>query len=237
VPLCSSYPIEYAPSAAIWLAARTQPTQSAPAKNEIAGDRRTAAGNHPADGEVLLVGPPHGHLPGAEHEIELLRCVFPRATVLSGDQCKIDEVVARLPGASLVHFATHCRFRPDRPELSGLDLGDGWLRVPDLTGLKLRAELVTLSACATGPGQVRAGDEVIGLMRGFLSAGSARVLATLWPVSDEHTQAFMARFYGELGRAPANVALQRTMQTMLADTSDPYVWAPFVLYARQGEGG
>lgn len=234
-PLSAQYPIEYAPSAAVWHGPWStldseRAIEEAPAEGENDGAL-------PAGAEVVLVGPPEGRLAGADREIELLRARFPGARVLAGKTSTVAGVLAELSSAHLIHFATHCQFRPDRPELSGLELTDGWLRVADLAGLKLQARLVTLSACATGPGQVRAGDEVIGLLRGFLSAGASKVLASLWPVSDEETLAFMGRFYSWLDRVPAATALQRTMEEIRAGDSHPYTWAPFVLYARRhGEG-
>ncbi len=223
--LCTLYPIEYAPSAAIWHSTASPPPSSL-----------DQAPSPPNGRAVLLVGPPDGSLPVAEREIDLLRSCFPGAEVLVGKTSTLDQVLARLPHARRIHFATHCRFRPDRPELSGLELGDGWLRVTDLAGLKLRAELVTLSACATGPGQVRAGDEVMGLMRGFLTAGVGKVLASLWPVSDDETLAFMSRFYTALDRMPPTAALRRTMEELRDNNAHPFVWAPFVLYARRVGG-
>ena len=71
-------------------------------------------------------------------------------------------------------------FGPDNPMYSSLHLADGWVTVRDVTETKIDAELVTLSACETGLSKIHAGDEILGLARGFLSAGAKRLVLSLW---------------------------------------------------------
>jgi CHAT domain-containing protein len=89
---------------------------------------------------------------------------------------------------------------------------------------------VTLSACETGMSGITAGDEVIGLTRGLLSAGCSAVVASLWTVSDESTARLMERFYASLrdGAAPA-VALREAMLEIRQQYDHPYFWAPFLV--------
>jgi CHAT domain-containing protein/tetratricopeptide (TPR) repeat protein len=145
-----------------------------------------------------------------------------------------------------VHFATHALVDPLRPELSGVALSSvnrqgveqkGFLRLYDIYNLKLPAELVVLSGCRTGLGRELRGEGLIGLTRGFMYAGAARVLVSLWDIHDEATAEFMSRFYkAMLGReqmTPA-AALRAAQASMAKDPrwSSPYYWAAFVL---QGE--
>ena len=81
---------------------------------------------------------------------------------------------------------------------------DGTLTVGELYSMRLNADLVTLSACETGLGKIANGDDVVGLTRGFLYAGSRSIVASLWKVDDEATAYLMTRFYGALRRARAS---------------------------------
>jgi CHAT domain-containing protein len=90
-----------------------------------------------------------------------------------------------------------------------------------------------LSACSTGLGKSITGEGMIGLVRGFMYAGSRRVLATLWKVDDEATSELMIRFYRQMfqKRLPASAAL-RAAQLELRSMPRwhlPVYWAAFVL--------
>lgn len=141
----------------------------------------------------------------------------------------------------ILHFATHGILRTDHPELSSLVLSrfdpqgnprNGYLRVPDLTGLRLRADLVVLSACETAFGQRATGAERIGLPEAFLAAGARRVLASLWHVEEESTAALMEHFYQHLiDGLPAPKALREAQLAIRAQPRwrAPRYWAGFVL--------
>ena len=129
------------------------------------------------------------------------------------------------------------------PLLSALELepdaeNDGRLEVHEILQLKLKAQLVTLSACETALGSgyftdVPAGDEFVGLTRAFLSAGARSVVASLWQVDDRSTMKLMERFYrerasGDGDSASALAKAQREMSKTGGQYSHPYYWAPFV---------
>jgi CHAT domain-containing protein len=113
---------------------------------------------------------------------------------------------------------------------------DGFLRLYDIYNLKLRAELVVLSACQTALGKDIRGEGLVGLTRGFMYAGAPRVVASLWQIDDRASAEFMQRFYEGIlrqGLRPA-AALQAAQISMSRDRrwSSPYYWAAFTL---QGE--
>jgi CHAT domain-containing protein len=132
-----------------------------------------------------------------------------------------------------VHLACHGQFRPDNPHFSAVRLADGWLTVRDAYSLDLHCELVTLSACESGMSSVTPGDELLGLARGFLSAGAPALLVSLWTADDAATAALMQRFYARLvaGASPAT-ALRVAQCEALRTTPHPYFWAPFILIGR-----
>lgn len=145
----------------------------------------------------------------------------------------------------ILHFSTHGLLDSRRPELSGLVLSlvdekgaaqEGFLRLHEIYNLRLSAELVVLSACQTALGRDVRGEGLIGLTRGFMYAGSLRVVASLWEVDDAATTELMKRFYRGLlqQRLPAATALRAAQLEMLQKKhwQSPYYWGAFVL---QGE--
>jgi CHAT domain-containing protein len=144
-----------------------------------------------------------------------------------------------------VHFATHGIIDDRHPERSGLILSlvdrsgrpqDGYLRLEDIRNLWLPVDLVVLSGCSTSLGDDASNVGMNGLVRSFLSAGSRRVIATLWRSDDRSTSALMAKFYRglfDMGLTPP-AALRAAQVELLTRTrwKRPFHWAAFVF---QGE--
>ncbi len=144
-----------------------------------------------------------------------------------------------------VHFATHGFLDAAHPELSGIVLSlvnrqgaeqDGFLWAHEVYNLRLPVEMVVLSGCRTGLGKEIKGEGIVGLTRGFMYAGSARVLVSLWDISDEASAELMAHLYKAMLKehmTPA-AALRAAQVEILNDKRwhAPYYWAAFVL---QGE--
>jgi len=141
----------------------------------------------------------------------------------------------------ILHFATHGELNAQRPELSGLvlssvdargDAQDGFLRLHDVYGLRLGAEMVVLSGCQTALGREVKGEGLVGLTRGFMYAGVPRVVSSLWRVPDEATAELMTRFYNGHLKAglPASQALRQAQLSLYRQRSstDPYHWAAFL---------
>jgi CHAT domain-containing protein len=146
---------------------------------------------------------------------------------------------------AILHFATHGRLDPNRPENSGLLLSNtdregqtlnGFVGLQDVYSLRAPVDLVVLSACETGLGKDIRGEGLIGLTRGFMYAGATSVVASLWKVEDETTAELMKRFYTEMlknGKTPAE-ALRLAQNSIRQEPqwSSPHYWAGFTL---QGE--
>lgn len=130
--------------------------------------------------------------------------------------------------ASIIHLAAHGVLRPDNPYYSSLQLADGPIFVHDLTGFELSGATVVLTACSSGRGAAPAGDEWIGLARGFLRAGASAVIASLWPIADEPTLALMDSFYESVARGEsAPRALANAMRVVRRTYPHPWQWASF----------
>lgn len=148
-----------------------------------------------------------------------------------------------LSGFRVVHLATHAVLDSSRPGLSGIvfslvdekgDPQDGLLRMHELYGLRLPAELVVLSACRTALGKEVRGEGLIGWTRAFAYAGAERLIVGLWDVDDRSTATLMERLYRNLlvqGLSPS-AALRQAQLSSRSENPAPYYWAAFV---HQGE--
>ncbi|HEX8845415.1 MAG TPA: CHAT domain-containing tetratricopeptide repeat protein [Pyrinomonadaceae bacterium] len=182
---------------------------------------------------ALLMGVADEETPRVADEINALAPLFPEATALLNEEATLAALREQAPTADVLHLACHGQFRPDNPLFSSLRLGDGWLTARDTYELNLNCELATLSACETGVNEVAPGDELIGLTRGFFSAGAPSLLLSLWIIDDEATADLMTVFYRRLldGLAPA-AALRAAQLDLLARRPHPFFWSPFMLAGR-----
>lgn len=146
------------------------------------------------------------------------------------------EDVLRRHGNSFnyIHFATHGQFNPDVPLQSALLLSpdahsNGMMTVDKLYSMQLDVNLVTLSACETGLSKVANGDDLVGLTRGFLYAGSSSIVASLWKVDDLATSQLMTAFYQELRKTDKRDALRTAQIKTRKMHPHPYYWASFQL--------
>jgi len=227
--LIERFPISYAASASSLAFLRSEP-----------------AVPHPA-ATLVAVGNPAGRLsplPYSAAELHAVAALFGRhARVLEGADATEGRVRDETRGgARMLHFATHGAIDEAVPDRSGLLLTarppaeDGLLQTREIYGMRMDADLVTLSACQTALGRNVTGEGVIGLTRAFYYAGARSVVASLWDVDDRSTALLMQRFYAQLGAGqPIDVALQRAKLSMLresAATAAPFYWAAFIASGR-----
>lgn len=135
----------------------------------------------------------------------------------------------------MLHVASHGEFDAATPLASSLLLApdasnDGRLTVSDLYSMRVDADLVTLSACETGLGKIANGDDVVGLTRGFLYAGTRTIIASLWQVDDRATGELMTSFYESLAKGSGKRESLRSAQLGFIKTEQhPFFWAAFQL--------
>jgi CHAT domain-containing protein len=160
---------------------------------------------------------------------------------LVGGTCYLEDAatravfVAAAPQHGLLHIAAHGESRLDNPVFAHIALADGQLGTHDVFNLRLDGALVTLSACETGRSAVVGGDELVGLSRGFLFAGAATLVQSLWRIDDAATARLMARFYTGVtaGRSPG-AALRDAQCMLVGEGAHPHTWGAFQLVGRDG---
>ena len=187
-------------------------------------------------------------LPFTRQEANQILAFVPEADSFKATGFAATRAAALNPALSqyrYLHFATHGLIDNERPGLSSLVLSlvdeagkpqDGFLRAHEIYNLKFPAELVVLSACQTGLGKEVKGEGLMGLTRGFMYAGAARVVVSLWSVNDKATSELMTIFYRQMlkehNRPAAALRAAQIEMWKQKQWQAPYYWAAFVL---QGE--
>ncbi|BAY66831.1 TPR repeat-containing protein (plasmid) [Calothrix brevissima NIES-22] len=198
-------------------------------------------------GDTLLVGNPimpitgippvqQRPLPGTEKEANKIAPIL-NTQPLIGKQATKSAVLQKISTAKIIHLATHgllygfgeripgaIALAPDTPGVN-----EGLLKTTEIINLNLNADLVVLSACDTGGGEIT-GDGVVGLSRSLLTAGAESVIVSLWAVDDSSTSDLMVEFYQQLQQNPDKAkALRQAMLSTMKKHPHPIHWAAFTL--------
>ncbi len=178
----------------------------------------------------LILGIPDSAAPLIRDEVNAISKILPNAEIYLGKRATEKVLREKSANRQLIHIATHGNFRQDNPTFSTIKLGGSYLNLCDLYEMDLHTDLVTLSGCGTGLNFVSAGDEHVGLMRGFLSAGARSLLLTLWDVNDRSTADFMTSFYQSLRNGYSKAQSHRLATLHVKQRyPHPYYWASFTL--------
>jgi CHAT domain-containing protein len=230
--LIDSYALSYAPSASVFLFCRNRAEQKP----------------NFTDFPVLALVNPSTDLPlenlfFAEKEAVTLSNLFPGTLILQAREAVESNLKLMAPNTGLLHIASHGEFDSRNPEFSTLFLApqgdsDGRLEMHEIFGLNLdNCSLIALSACESALGGISGGDEIIGLNRAFIYAGSPRVISTLWEVDDLGTAVLMKKFYRNIrnGLSPSEALRLAQQHVRRYIHSHPAYWAAFVLTGEPGD--
>ena len=188
---------------------------------------------------VLAIGNPDLNnpaldLPFAEREVSTIHWNFPDTTLLTRDKATESWVIRHIGDFGIIHLASHGEFDAVNPLFSAIKLAkdahsDGDLKASETFGLQINADLVMLSACQTGLGKVTSGDDVIGLNRAFLYAGTHAIISSLWRVSDISTAMLVKQFYREYKTRNKAESLKRAILHVKNRYPHPGYWGAFLL--------
>ena len=219
--LIEKYPIYYLSSASL--------LQFTKEKRRAKGERVLAFGNPD-------LGDPNKDLKFAELEAQEVKTLYPYSTVLVRKEATEGKSKGLSPQHDILHFATHAELKEEDPLSSAILLAkdgkeDGRLEVREIFGMDLKASLVVLSACDTALGKLSSGDELVGLTRAFIYAGTPSVMASLWKVDDASTASLMGSFYRNFKTMSKAEALRQAQLELIRGQ------ASSDLLARRGVGG
>jgi CHAT domain-containing protein/tetratricopeptide (TPR) repeat protein len=186
----------------------------------------------PSQLTALATGVPDEFTRYIAEELTTVADILEGSQILSGSAATLANLRQMCQDFPVLHFATHGVFRHDNPLFSALKMSEEWLTVNDIYNLKLNCWLVTLSACDTGINAVSQGDELLGLVRGFLNAGANSLIVSLWALHDKTAARLMQKFYTNLkGGMSKAQALRQAQLIFLQDEEyrHPYYWASLTL--------
>jgi CHAT domain-containing protein len=194
-------------------------------------------------GDALAAGPEYAKLPNAPKEMERVGNHFASAkrTIVRGAEATPASYLQSRPEQfSVIHFSAHGEANSQSPLDSAIILspqgGIFKLYARDVIGLRLAADLVTISACRSAGARVYSGEGLVGFAWAFLKAGAHYVVAGLWDVTDRSTPDMMDKFYGAMqaGQNPPDALRAAKLSMVHATTAfrKPYYWGPFQIYIR-----
>ena len=179
-------------------------------------------------------------LPNNKKEVEEILASFNGQAFMDED-ATLKNFKSQLSSFGMVHLATHAIFDDTAPEYSYLafaqngNTAEDLLYVADLYNLQIKANLVTLSACESGIGELKRGEGFMSLARGFFYSGASSIASTLWKVNDASSSQLMSGFYKNLSDGDTkDLALQKTQVDFLNANrqnglSHPYYWSGFII--------
>jgi CHAT domain-containing protein len=219
-----------------------------PRTDKLYSDKEKSARSLLLFGNAVAPSPQYPELPNAAAEMTSIAKHFPaaRLRVFQREQATATAYLASNPEQfSYIHFVAHgmaSRLSPldsaivlskELPKDSGNETFKLYAR--DIIQHRLRAELVTISACYGAGTRVYSGEGLVGLSWAFLRAGAHNVIAALWEASDNSTEQLMDKFYDELDRGESPDRALRTAKLSLLHSNSAFrkafYWAPFQLYA------
>jgi len=194
------------------------------------------------NGEQVQINPSRDKLlalPHNKREVAQILTSFEGQSFINKD-ASLQNFTSQLSNFGMLHLATHAVFDDTKPEYSYLafsttDDKESLLYVSDLYNLQINADLVTLSACETGVGELKRGEGFLSLARGFFYSGASSIASTLWKVNDASTSSLMDAFYKNLSEGDSkDIALQNAKKTFLKTNrqnglSHPYYWSGFII--------
>jgi CHAT domain-containing protein len=158
----------------------------------------------------------------------------PKSEVYLKEPATKRRAISLGPAFEMLHFAVHAEFNEDDPLASALLLAadgkdDGRLKVGEIFSLNLNAGMIVLSACETGLSKLSNGDELVGLTRAFIYAGTPSIVTTLWKVNDRSSYELMREFYRQLKAGKKSEALRQAQLKTMKEFPEPFYWAAYQL--------
>lgn len=189
-----------------------------------------------AEQKLLLIP-----LPGVQREVAQISKII-KTTVFNGKEATEDNFRKNVEAYDILHLAMHAFINDSLPAFSSLAFAqyetedptkNGLLNTTDIYNFKLNAKLTVLSACNTGTGQLKKGEGIMSLARGFLYAGCPAIIMSLWEVEDESGTVIMTSLYKNLKKGKSKdeslrLAKLEYLESVNSRRAHPHYWLGFV---------
>ena len=180
-------------------------------------------------------------LPGIQKEVDKISKII-NTKAFYGEEASEENFRKTVEDFDILHLAMHAFINDSVPAFSSLaftqfksnnSLNNGILNTADIYNFKLKAKLTVLSACNTGSGQLKQGEGIMSLARGFLYAGCPAIIMSLWEVDDESGTEIMTSFYKNLKKGKSkDESLRQSKLSYLESVNSrrahPHYWLGFV---------
>ncbi len=175
-------------------------------------------------------------LPNSINEVTSINSIFSEKIFINEQASKLN-FKTNFENYKIVHLATHSG--SSNTEKPWLAFNDEKVNLNEIYATQNQADLVVLSACKTSQGELKSGEGVMSLARGFFFSGTNSVVSTLWNINDKTTQEIMYSFYTNLKNGETkSKALHESKLAYLSSNegsmASPYYWSSFVLIGDSG---
>ncbi len=196
------------------------------------------------EGETVEIGQksyPLFSLPGIQEEVSQISKSID-SKIFIGESATEENFRKNAEDFEILHLAMHAFINDSLPAFSSFAFTqtpdedpakNGLLTTTDIYSLKLNAEMAVLSACNTGTGQLKKGEGIMSLARGFLYAGCPTIVMSLWEVEDESGTQIMSSFYKNIKKGKdkdesLRLAKLEYLETVNSRRAHPHYWLSFV---------
>ena len=167
-----------------------------------------------------------------QEEVEQIGLSY-NSTIRNGKEAFVSRFTEEADSYRIIHLATHACVDQNNPDQNKIFFDDGYLSMHDIYNTQLDAELVVLSACNTGVGELAKGEGVMSLTKGFISSGCKSTLMSMWTVDDCVTSELMQLFYTHLQKGEGKASALRLAKLNYLESASkvklhPFYWSAFV---------
>jgi CHAT domain-containing protein len=172
-------------------------------------------------------------LPATVREVQAIANSFNNSVTLIEEQFSRKAIESKFKNHNILHLATHAEFNTGAPDQSFIIFGNGdKIRLNEIADWQMpNIDLIILSACQTGVGNLGSGVEILGFGYQVQKAGAKQAIASLWSVKDDETGVLMSAFYAELSKGDVTVteALRRAQVSLIKSPkyNHPNYWSAF----------
>ena len=162
------------------------------------------------------------------------------ATKLEGESATLSRFQQTAGRHEVIHLSTHGEVEQNT-NIPKVEFIDATMLLPEIYALNLHADLVVLSACETGIGELQKGEGIMSLARGFVFSGAKSLVSSMWKVNEQSTASIFSKFYEYLAQGDTKAEALRKAKLNYMDTVEsdaevsPYFWAGFIFLGNDSE--